>query len=94
MGGIEGSSAYFFKFEIFLKNILSLTFSPTSFLYALEIIVSPSDYGVTVSRILYYVYVLRQRICQLIFPAERYGVFEPQGVSVVATLARAKIHNI
>ena len=31
---------------------------------------------------------------ELIFPAERYRAFEPQGVSVVAPLARAKIHNI
>ena len=30
---------------------------------------------------------------ELIFPAERYGAFEPQGVSVVVPLARAKIHN-
>ena len=30
---------------------------------------------------------------ELNFPAERYGAFEPQGVSVVASQARAKIHN-
>jgi hypothetical protein len=31
-----------------------------------------------------------QNQSELIFPAERFGAFEPQGVSVVAPLARAK----
>ena len=59
-----------------------------SFLYTPEIIVCPSDYGVTVHvqnfklRVRFASTYIYENQSELIFPAERYGAFEPQGVYI------------